>query len=121
MKIINVGCGSNPIYSSIKIDNSPTVKLANHTFLVKILKSFHILNKQKLSFIDSARKSNIKYGTASRLKFADNSIDVVYTSHMVEHLYESDFDAFIAEAYRVLVPGGILRIAIPDLKIGVEH
>ena len=40
---------------------------------------------------------------------------------MVEHLYESDFDSFIAEAYRVLVPGGILRIAIPDLKIGVEH
>jgi predicted SAM-dependent methyltransferase len=48
---------------------------------------------------------------------ADNSLDVVYHSHMLEHLSYAEGIDFIAACYRVLKPGGILRVLVPDLGL----
>jgi SAM-dependent methyltransferase len=40
----------------------------------------------------------------------------VYSSHMIEHLDRSEARAFLAEVRRVLRPGGVVRIAAPDLS-----
>lgn len=48
---------------------------------------------------------------------ADNSLEVVYHSHLLEHLTNVEGIAFIAACYRVLQPGGILRILVPDLEL----
>jgi len=50
-----------------------------------------------------------------RWLFADLSVDVVYASHVYEHLRPSTAELFLAEAHRVLKPGGALRIIVPDL------
>lgn len=50
------------------------------------------------------------------LPFEDNSQDVVYHSHVLEHLRPVDGERLIAECVRVLSPGGILRIVVPDLE-----
>jgi predicted SAM-dependent methyltransferase len=47
---------------------------------------------------------------------ADASADVVYSSHMVEHLDRDEAGQFLREAMRVLTPGGTLRIAVPNLQ-----
>lgn len=46
----------------------------------------------------------------------DASCDVVYHSNLLEHLQQADALPFLRENYRVLKPGGILRIAVPDLE-----
>jgi predicted SAM-dependent methyltransferase len=46
----------------------------------------------------------------------DGSCDVVYHSHLLEHLRRPDALSLIKECYRVLKPGGILRVAVPDLE-----
>ncbi len=46
----------------------------------------------------------------------DNTLDIVYHSHVLEHFSKKDGIDFIKECYRVLKPNGILRIAIPDLE-----
>src|SRR5438445_2136934 len=46
----------------------------------------------------------------------DNSCDVVYHSHVLEHLRRAEAKYLLCECYRVLKPGGILRAAIPDLE-----
>lgn len=45
---------------------------------------------------------------------ADASVDVIYSSHMLEHLNRRDGERLLAECARVLRPGGLLRIIVPD-------
>ncbi len=50
------------------------------------------------------------------IPFTDNSFDVVYNSHVLEHFPKVEAVTFIRECYRVLRPQGILRIVVPDLE-----
>jgi predicted SAM-dependent methyltransferase len=48
--------------------------------------------------------------------FADESVEYVYTSHALEHLFRDDAEHVLADAYRALKRGGRIRIAVPDLE-----
>jgi predicted SAM-dependent methyltransferase len=50
------------------------------------------------------------------IPFENNTFDVVYHSHVLEHFNQVDGKKFIKECYRVLKSGGIIRIAVPDLE-----
>src|SRR5258705_6911300 len=48
--------------------------------------------------------------------FDDESVSEIYASHVIEHLgYKSELAIALGEFNRVLVPGGIVRISVPDL------
>jgi predicted SAM-dependent methyltransferase len=51
-----------------------------------------------------------------RLPFDDAAFDAVYHSHVLEHLTRDCALSFLQECKRVLKPGGILRMAIPNLE-----
>jgi glycosyltransferase involved in cell wall biosynthesis/SAM-dependent methyltransferase len=48
--------------------------------------------------------------------FADDVFDVVYHSHLLEHFSLAEGERFLKECFRVLRPGGLLRLAVPDLE-----
>lgn len=50
------------------------------------------------------------------LPFVENSFDAVYHSHLLEHLNPNDGIVLLEQCYRVLKPGGIVRIVVPDLE-----
>jgi predicted SAM-dependent methyltransferase len=52
--------------------------------------------------------------------FKDNSVDLVYSSHLLEHFPRNKTEDVLREWHRVLKPGGILRIAVPDFEKLVE-
>lgn len=50
--------------------------------------------------------------------FPDGSAVEIYASHVYEHLgYQDELPKAFAEARRVLMPGGRLRISVPDLEV----
>jgi predicted SAM-dependent methyltransferase len=55
------------------------------------------------------------------IPFPDRSFDMVYHSHLLEHLSQPAARDFLKECYRVLRPKGILRIAVPDLEVIAHH
>ncbi|MDG4476032.1 class I SAM-dependent methyltransferase [Thiovibrio frasassiensis] len=44
----------------------------------------------------------------------DNSVDLIYNCHVLEHFKRRDVERVLQEWYRVLRPGGVLRISVPD-------
>jgi SAM-dependent methyltransferase len=59
----------------------------------------------------------ITYDLRKRLPFDSNTCDVVYAAHVLEHFSRAMAQTFIRECYRVLRPGGVLRIVVPDLEM----
>jgi SAM-dependent methyltransferase len=83
---LNIGCGKRYHKDWVNIDINPRSK--------------------------EVRKVNILKG----LPYKDNYFDAVYHSHVLEHLPKDRAEGFIKECYRVLKPGGILRVVVPDLE-----
>jgi predicted SAM-dependent methyltransferase len=48
--------------------------------------------------------------------FPDSSFDLVYHSHVLEHFPRDHGQVFLGECFRVLKPGGVLRVVVPDLE-----
>jgi SAM-dependent methyltransferase len=46
----------------------------------------------------------------------DATVDVVYHSHVLEHIDRDDAPGFMAEVHRVLKPGGVQRVVVPDFE-----
>jgi SAM-dependent methyltransferase len=64
-----------------------------------------------------ARPPNVlQHDLRARLPFDDVSFEVVYHSHVLEHFPRSFAPQFLQECRRVLIPGGILRVVVPDLE-----
>jgi predicted SAM-dependent methyltransferase len=55
------------------------------------------------------------------LPFPDACVDLIHTEHMLEHMCLSDGKLLMAEAYRVLRPGGTMRVGVPDLQRIVQR
>jgi predicted SAM-dependent methyltransferase len=54
-------------------------------------------------------------------QYADNSVDAIYGGQMIEHLQpHTEAPAFLAECYRMLKPGGRIRLTTPDLNALIE-
>jgi glycosyltransferase involved in cell wall biosynthesis/predicted SAM-dependent methyltransferase len=64
----------------------------------------------------SSNPAVVAYDLRLGVPFADNSVDVIYHSHVLEHFTRSGGERFLAECFRVLRPGGLMRVAVPDLE-----
>lgn len=89
-KRLHVGCGNRYIPGFIHID---------------VRKLPHV------DYVASADKLDM---------FDDNSVDLVYSCHVLEHFRRHQIENVLREWHRVLKPGGILRIAVPDFESMVK-
>lgn len=114
---INIGCGPSPTPGWLNYDNSLSVRLAKHPVFTSILERLGFLNQKNLEVISVAKSQGIQWAdAATQIRLPDNSVEVLYSSHMLEHLDRNSTQRFLSEAYRVLIPGGIIRICVPDLR-----
>jgi len=122
MARLNIGCGRTPTPGWRNFDNSPSLRLARLGGLPDLLGRLRLLGNAQREFIAFARDHAIEYGDATRgLPLPAGSCDAIYSSHMLEHLDREGADAFLREALRLLRPGGVLRLAVPDLRKPIEE
>lgn len=56
-------------------------------------------------------------GDASEIRLPDESCDVVFCSHVFEHIPHSRLPFVVSEVNRVLKPGGVFRMLTPNLEV----
>ena len=54
-------------------------------------------------------------------KFSKDSIDLIYASHILEHITRLEYTNVLSRWYELLKTGGVLRIAVPDIEKVFEH
>lgn len=64
--------------------------------------------------IDGGDYPHLHYKDITKIPFADNSVDLIYSSHTLEYFDRVEVLDVLREWYRVLCPGGTIRIAVPD-------
>ena len=65
---------------------------------------------------DVDTRNGAVYTDATRpLPFPSGTFECIFSEHMIEHIPVGAAQRFIAECARVLRPGGVLRIATPDM------
>src|ERR1700722_13285432 len=62
-------------------------------------------------------KIDLCWDVSQGIPFPDRSLRGVFTEHCLEHFPLSVAEKVIREVYRVLVPGGRVRIIVPDAEI----
>lgn len=117
---LNIGCGQTATPGWRNYDNSPTVRLARLPLPLGLLRACGLVNVDNLEFFKTCRRLDIRPANATAIPEASGSADAIYSSHMLEHLDRVDAQKFLAECRRVLRSGGVLRLAVPDLKVGAR-
>ena len=117
MRILNLGCGNKTSNSKdvISIDWSISLVLKRNFLLRKIFSKF--LSKERFNNINKLPNNILVHNLRKGIPYENNSIDVVYHSHLLEHLDRSNVRGFLMEVLRVLKPNGIQRIVVPDLYL----
>lgn len=65
--------------------------------------------------IDLNPEADLRHDLSKGLPYPDRAVDRVFSEHFLEHLSQAQGLAFLRECRRVLKPGGVMRIAMPDL------
>jgi SAM-dependent methyltransferase len=71
--------------------------------------------------IDPAVEPDIVGSMVDMGNVASASVDAVWSSHNIEHVYGHEVPAVLAEFKRVLRPGGELLLTTPDLQYAAER
>lgn len=112
---LNLGCGDQIVEGWINVDYAIGARL-NRVPL------FRLVNKRLHLFNTDWDERIFIHDLATRFPWPDSSVDVVYSSHTLEHFNKEDGYRFLRECHRVLRPGGIIRLLVPDLRcVVVEY
>jgi predicted SAM-dependent methyltransferase len=88
---LHLGCGEKYIPGFVHVDVLPY----DHVD--------HIAQVDSLDFID------------------DQSVDLIYASHLLEHFGRHEYLGVLGEWFRVLRGGGVLRLGVPDFRAIAEE
>ncbi|MDB5249623.1 MAG: uncharacterized protein JWQ40_4017 [Segetibacter sp.] len=116
MRILNLGCGTKVSEhpNVVNIDWSIYLRVKKNPVLRRVAPL--LINGERLNGFKTIPANILVHNLAKGIPFPADSVDVVYHSHLLEHLDRDIAKHFLLEIKRVLRPGGILRIVVPDFE-----
>jgi predicted SAM-dependent methyltransferase len=109
---LNLGCGPVQPAGWVNIDASNRARLASRLpYLDRLFVKLRLLSSTEFG-------PNVRiHDLVKPLPFESESVSCIYGGEVWEHLEYSDSVRLTGESFRVLKPGGVLRVCVPD---GVE-
>jgi len=99
------------------LDFSVYARLVHWPVLSRILRAVGLISDERAERLATLDASIICWDVRRGLPFPDETFDVVYHSHVLEHFPRAAAPSFLAECRRVLKTGGVMRVVVPDLRL----
>lgn len=64
--------------------------------------------------LDVSKVADLWVDVRNPIRIPDGTVELIYSSHMVEHLEHHELVFHLKECHRMLRSGGILRLGVPD-------
>jgi SAM-dependent methyltransferase len=122
VKRLHLGCFDKPVDGWVNTDVTPHLWIARVPGLAAALRAGGRMSQERAEQHRRGIFRRVRFlDVGKRFPFADNSFEAIFTSHMLEHLFPDQGRNCVSEALRVLAPGGVLRIAVPDLDLMIAN
>jgi SAM-dependent methyltransferase len=116
MRKLHFGCFDQIYEGWVNTDITPRSRIARIPFLPEILHNTGFISRERLEqHRQGIFKQIRRLDLTKRFPFKDGEFSAAFSSHVLEHLYHDQAAFALREVHRVLEPGGILRVAVPDL------
>lgn len=100
---LHIGCGRYFVKGWLNIDNRSTAESPHG----------------RITYRNGIFVLNIDFHALDFTVF--NKIKYIYSSHFIEHITHSQARKFLAEAYRCMDKGGIVRLSCPDMGLWIRN
>ena len=110
--ILNLGCGTKTSPLCVNIDWSIYLRLKRNPVGSAIAR--RVLKGERLANFLSLSSTLIVHDLRRGIPASSSSVDAVYHSHVLEHIGRDYVPTFLGEILRVLKPGGVHRVVVPD-------
>ena len=106
----------------VNTDITPHLFVARIPGLPWLLHRLGVLGGERYAAYLAGKFRTLRYlDVTRRFRFPDSTFECAYASHLLEHLDPDVAEHMLREVHRVLRPGGIVRLAVPDLDQVVAH
>jgi predicted SAM-dependent methyltransferase len=113
---LHVGAFDHIIPGWINTDITPHLVVARVPGLAWMLRLAGMMSDQRYAQHCAGVFRQLRHLDVSRrFPWRDAALDAVYSSHLLEHLFPDEARHCLREMRRVLKPGGVCRLAVPDL------
>lgn len=107
--LLNLGCGHVTPAGWINVDGSNRSWLASRLpVLDGLLARCRLIPPTEFS------RATYYANLSKRFPWGDDSVDGIYMGEILEHFTREEGTRMLRECHRVLKPGGVLRIRVPD-------
>ncbi len=114
---LHLGAFDCAIDGWINTDVTPHIFIAKVPGAAGLLRAVGKLDDKKYQMHRRGQFRALTYVDLTKpLPFADASVAAVFSSHVFEHLFRDEIRRLVGEIRRVLRPGGVCRVVVPDLE-----
>lgn len=114
---LQLGCFHQGLDGWVNTDITPNLFIARVPFASTILYRLGVVNDQHYAWHREGRFKRVRYlNVTGKFPYRAGIFDAVFCCHMLEHLDPRQARNMFTEVLRVLKPGGVFRVVIPDLE-----
>jgi SAM-dependent methyltransferase len=118
---LHLGCFDQPVEGWHNTDITPHIRVSRIPLMPRLLELVGRISPERVAQHRAGIFRKVKYlNVLKRFPFDDNSVECVFSSHMIEHLRADQARFMLRETLRVLKPGGICRMVAPDVEWAVS-
>lgn len=79
-----------------------------------------VKGKNGWTTLDLCPEADLFWDLRKTLPFPDNSVDIIYSSHVLEHFHHSDLLRLLKDCRRILKPQGQISACVPDASLYIK-